>query len=330
VAISSLRGKAKASRAGVPVRPAVQEFLQKRIKAGKAAGTITEYRRHLYAFADYCEARHLGLEHVTWREVDDFIDLVKATHHGRQGRPALGSCAIHHYALAVKTFLKWCSTDRHVYGEVVSIDTVKYITLPRLEQAKIAGFTQEQVRALLAACDQEPTKALQLRNEMIVWLLWATGIRVGELCGLTVGQVTLSEEASIEVFGKGRKWRRIPLGTITKRKLARYLAEARAGAGPTDPLFVSHSSFSRGQPLGISGVEEVFESLGKRANISGVRCSPHSMRHGFAQHFIRSGGDVYSLSRLLGHRDVKITEHYLESLGVANWNLRELVIDHLF
>ncbi|HYT34088.1 MAG TPA: site-specific integrase, partial [Ktedonobacteraceae bacterium] len=82
--------------------------------------------------------------------------------------------------------------------------------------------------------------------------------------------------------------------------------------------------------LSVSGLEQIITQLGERAHITGVRCSPHTLRHTWAVRYLLNGGDLYKLSRLMGHTSVKITERYVASMRA--WQARQggqSVLDHL-
>lgn len=124
------------------------------------------------------------------------------------------------------------------------------------------------------------------------------GIRVSELCGLTIEQV---HEDYVTVFGKGSKEREVGISPEVRKLPWKYLAQHRRPASPdTREVFLN----ARGQPLTPNGVEQ--------AGIEGVRVPAHTFRHTFARMYLERGGEVYKLSRLMGHTDVKTTEKYLK------------------
>ena len=176
---------------------------------------------------------------------------------------------------------------------------------------------------------------LQLRDLAILAVLLDTGIRATELVTLTIGHVHVeAQDAYIRVFGKGSKWGEVGLGEEARRTVKKYLRMFReptidyalqAELAKLPPrqqqqvkkqrtqeqrLFVNRA----GQPLTKSGLHQIIARLGEWAGIEGVRCSPHTFRHTFSVNFIRQGGDIYRLSKLLRHTSVKVTENYLKSL----------------
>lgn len=138
-------------------------------------------------------------------------------------------------------------------------------------------------------------------------LLLDTGLRLAEAAGLRVGDVDLVEGRAT-VMGKGARQRIVPIGRRTRQALRRILAprgQVEAGA----PLFLA----TDGGALTAHGFQRVFRRLARRERLS-VRCSPDVLRHTFARSFLRNGGDVFSLKRILGHspRSLQVTRRYLD------------------
>jgi site-specific recombinase XerD len=144
-----------------------------------------------------------------------------------------------------------------------------------------------------------------LRNRALLALLLDTGIRLGEVVSLKVADVSLdARQPSLTVHGKGNKWRRVPLGGSARVAVERYLTHER----PTGAyVFIGRD----GGMLSPRLVEKLLHRLGQRAGVTGMRVSPHSCRHSFAVAYLRAGGDIYRLSKILGHSGVQVTQHYL-------------------
>jgi len=178
------------------------------------------------------------------------------------------------------------------------------LPVPRVPQVLVASLREDDLRALLRATE---TSAHPERDRAIVLLLLDTGLRLAEAAGLRVGDVDLVEGRAT-VMGKGARQRMVPIGRRTRQALRRILAprgQVEAGA----PLFLA----TDGGALTAHGVQQVFRRLARRERLS-VRCSPHVLRHTFARSFLRNGGDVFSLQRILGHspRSLQVTRRYLD------------------
>ena len=140
----------------------------------------------------------------------------------------------------------------------------------------------------------------------VILVLLDTGLRVSELTSLMLKDVRLAE-GILKVFGKSRKERLIPIGKASQRILWNYINRYRPEpAKPRcDLVFLTKNR-----------VQKMMMKHGKKADIKGVRCSPHTLRHTGAVIFLRNGGDVFNLQRLLGHSSLEMTRHYCELADV--------------
>jgi len=222
---------------------------------------------------------------------------------------------------------------------------IRTIAPPKPEQPAIEPFSREDVEALLDACERTVSYTRPGKNECsnarptadrdraIILLLLDTGIRAAELAadprrgtlGLRIQDLD-QRNLHIKVYGKGDKERIIPISPTTSKAIWRYLV-SRPDIDPTDPLFIS----TRGGPFTTSGLLQLIRSLGKRAGIP--HAYPHRFRHTFAINFLRNGGNVLELQRLLGHSTLQMVNRYVaiaqvdlenahrRASPVTNWNL---------
>ena len=153
-----------------------------------------------------------------------------------------------------------------------------------------------------------------VRNRAILLVLYDTGIRVSELCGLRLSDFD-RKHSILTVKGKGSKERRIALGTNCLRNLLYYLDRHRPdeeelaewGSVGEDHLFLSETR----TPLTKNGVTLLFKRIRQRAGITGKRVSPHILRHSFAIRYLVLGNDPFSLQELLGHEDMTTVKNYM-------------------
>jgi integrase/recombinase XerD len=170
-------------------------------------------------------------------------------------------------------------------------------------------LSEAQVEALLAAPDV--STPLGLRDRTMIELMYASGLRVSELVGLKVLNVSLSENV-IRVFGKGSKERLIPFGEVASHWLKQYLSQVRPAmivGRPTDDLFVTN----RGTKPGTAMSRVMFWMIIKKyAVMVGItsKLSPHTLRHAFATHLLNHGADLRAVQMLLGHADISTTTIY--------------------
>jgi integrase/recombinase XerD len=166
-------------------------------------------------------------------------------------------------------------------------------------------LTRPDVERLVESVD--PDAPLYWRDRAILELLYATGVRVSELVGLTLASLDL-EEGLCVVFGKGSKERLVPVGGPAVRAVGRYLRDVRPkldrGTGE-GRVFLN----ARGRPLSRMSVWNVVKEASQRA---GVRSdvSPHTLRHTFATHLLEGGADLAAVQELLGHADISTTQIY--------------------
>jgi len=168
---------------------------------------------------------------------------------------------------------------------------------------------EHQVKALLEAPRQGTYEGL--RNYAIMLTFLDTGIRLNELTKLNLKDINLTNR-SLRVVGKGEKTRDVFMGRKVVKVLHRWI-QKRGYPAYEEGLFVSQL----GERLSDSHIEHLVHRLAIKAGITGVRCSPHTLRHTFATNYIRNGGDPFSLQQLLGHSDIKTVMIYVHMGGTA-------------
>jgi integrase/recombinase XerC len=172
----------------------------------------------------------------------------------------------------------------------------------RLPRVLSAGELEELLEGGRAALEHEQP-AQRLRDDAILELLYGSGLRVGELCGLGPADLDLASR-KVTVWGKGSKQRRVPLSEPSAEALEAYLEKGRPvlceGAGATDALFLN----ARRHRMTARDVRRV---LDKR---SPVPTHPHALRHTFATHLLDGGADLRVVQELLGHSSLRTTEVY--------------------
>lgn len=204
-------------------------------------------------------------------------------------------------AAATRRYFGWLSrTGRIADDPSTGLDTPRGDgRLPRVLQPA-------ELRALL---DDPPAHVdadappIRLRDDALLEVLYGSGVRVAELCGLQVGDVDLAAGA-LTVWGKGAKQRIVPLSAPAIGRLGRWLAEGRTAlVGPETPdgaVFLNR----RGRRLTPRDVRRIIDH---RATIP---THPHALRHTFATHLLDGGADLRAVQELLGHADLSTTQHY--------------------
>ncbi len=215
--------------------------------------------------------------------------------HGLPPTPA----TMQSYVKAIKLLFKWLVDE-----EVIAKNPALRLHKPTGAQRVVVTFSHEHLNAMFSVCDL--TTSLGFRDYVLMLVLLDTGIRVSELCGLTLDDV---HEGYFKVFGKGRKEREVGMSPTTAKFLWKYIHQHRSAAD--DDVRALFTNLA-GRPITPSGVEQILQRVKEAAGITDVPVTAHKFRHTFARTWLERGGEVYSLSRLMGHSSVKITEIYLE------------------
>lgn len=213
---------------------------------------------------------------------------------------------INHHIQVLKRFYAWASQIRLMPDNPASaLHFVK-----RATTTKPNALNKDEIHALLRAAGLS-THGLAVRNYAIVQLLLQSGLRVGELNNLLVKDVVMRERSGCVnvVDGKGRKHREIPLNSIARRALTNYL-KLRNSSEPDDVLFTT----KRGEQGTIRALQALISGLAKRANITRINVTAHTLRHTFATQFLQANpGCLVELAMLMGHESIDTTAIYTKA-----------------
>lgn len=296
-------------------------MMDARIEAELSRQYFDLKQQRLGYFVRWCE--HEGvttLEGVTPNVLRAFIVHLQGikAHELNPRRPTedkpLSPLTVKGYMLIVQAFFSWCEKEGLLDGRPNPTRRVPRVKAPRYV---IQTFTPQQMAAMLDSCAVETP--LGFRDYAMLLVLMDTGIRAGELCGLQVDDV---HDGYITVFGKGAKEREVGLGPTAARALWKYLHVHRPRLVHSDQekhVFVGHG----GAPLLRNGLGQALARIGERAGIEGVRMSAHTFRHTFARAWLENGGEIFKLSRVLGHSEMQTTQIYLR-----DFQSREARADH--
>lgn len=197
----------------------------------------------------------------------------------------------------------------------VETNIVRTIEAPNASPPVVEPYTQEEVEALLHACDSPPSwKASRAqhrtadRDRSIIMLLLDTGLRASELCNIATTDVNMVGN-SIRVLGKGRKERLVYFGRRTAKALWRYITPRLGLDVPENRLFTVGPDDDL-RPLERRILGQQLARIGERAGVKNVY--PHRFRHTFAITYLRNGGDLFTLQALLGHSDLAMVRRYAQ------------------
>jgi len=220
-------------------------------------------------------------------------------------RPQLSGLSGHTvncYLRSVRAFWSWLVSEG-----IIQANPFARIKIPKPPRKVMPAFSEPQLRALLDAIDMATPEGF--RDYTMILILLDTALRVTELASLRLENLWL-EEGVLKVMGKGGKERLIPIGKTVQRLLWRYINLFRPQPVNQNCDFVFLTV--DGRPITRNRIQKRLAIYGAKAGLKGVRCSPHTLRHTGAVTFLRNGGDVFSLQRLLGHSTLQMTRHYCE------------------
>jgi integrase/recombinase XerD len=220
----------------------------------------------------------------------------------------LASATQHTHAAYVRALLRWCADEGWLGDEVV-----RNFAMPHVEKKVVQVLTYRHFELLMHAADKGFMEALHTRDKAILSLMLDTGLRAMEVCSLRLDDVSISpQESFVRVHGKGRKQREVGLGKQSKRAMRRYELNGRPKS--ESPLFFLDRAGKTLTPNAIDRMLYRLRDVAGRKQFDGIRVSAHTLRHSFAVHYMQQGsGDIYKLSRLLGHENVSTTERYLRA-----------------
>ena len=274
-----------------PVHPWVDRYIEHLIVGkGLSEHSIAAYATDLADFLFFLSDHGGQMETVT----DDTLFLYLMHLRGR----GLASRSLARHLSALRGFFAFAASEDWLPESPAAL-----IENPKLPRLLPDVLSREEVARLLGAPDT--TTPLGYRDRTMLELLYAAGLRVSELVGLTLGDYD-AQAGLIRVFGKGAKERLAPIHALAREFLSTYILSVRGAFGPTEEyIFLNRSG--RGLTR-----QAVWKGIKRHALTAGVpsRISPHSLRHSFATHLLEGGADLRTVQILLGHADISATEIY--------------------
>lgn len=270
-----------------------------------SANTMSAYRRDVSAFVEWARrGESPGPASVDRRQLRRYLAFLstkgsKATTTARK-------------ASSLRRYFRWL-----VATGVVETDPTAGLVAPKGERRLPRVLRQDELRTMLDAPPAGgPTDpAILARDDAVLEILYGSGLRVGELCGLQLDGIDL-DAGRLRVLGKGSKERLVPLSRPAASALTRWLGEGRdtlvSAETPDGAVFLNQ----RGRPLGPRDVRRIID---RRAP---APTHPHALRHTFATHLLDGGADLRAVQELLGHADLATTQLYTH---VSKERLRRVV-----
>ncbi len=276
---------------------------------GKSSSTIALVEFAVRCLATFLKANNMptdigeiGPQHLRGFSLDLLSRQRFAAHTFTKPQAGhLSGHTINGYLRAIRAFWSWAAAEGFIDENPFS--TFK---IPKAPKRVIPALSAEQLVSLIEAIDVSTPQGY--RDYAVVLLLADTGLRVSELTGLKLDDVDL-ERRVLKVWGKGAKERMVPFGVRAQRALLFYANFYRPE--PAIPLIQEFFLTEAGQPLKKRRVEALVKRYGRKAGITGIRCSPHTLRHTAAVMYIRNGGDIFTLQQILGHNTLEIVRLYV-------------------
>jgi integrase/recombinase XerC len=295
------------------VQAAIEEYLgHLRGERDASAHTLRNYQVDLAQFLTYLRERPVGGPDPDPSMVDDVaIRGFLARLHGKK----LARSSVARKLAALRSFFRFLCRRG-----ILSANPAEMVRAPRLPIRTTPHLSVDEAFQLLAAPaarltapatrPRKDTEALVRRDRAILELFYASGLRIGELTGLDLGQVDL-QQGLVRVQGKGRKERIVPVGHAALAALRSYLEireslRPQQGAGQgVAALFLN----VRGGRLSTRGVSQVVLRHLVASGL-GKKITPHGLRHSFATHLLNAGADLRAIQELLGHARLSTTQRY--------------------
>lgn len=251
---------------------------------GLSINTISAYKRDIDFFLKFLEKRKCN-KNIRRDDVIEFLGFLKSKN--------FKSSSIYRKFVAIKIFLRFLKKENFL-----KIDLIDFLDLPKVWNLIPTVLTYEEIKILLNQIDIK--SFIGARDKAILEILYATGIRVSEMCDLKIKDV---DDEFIKVKGKGNKERIVPIGKKAIEAIDYYLINFREDKNGF--LFVSQNK-KKIDRIAVWKRVKIYAKLGKiDKNIS-----PHTLRHSFATHLLENGADIRIIQDMLGHEDITTTDKY--------------------
>ncbi len=264
-----------------------------RVERGLSRNTLDAYSRDLVEFIQWT-ARTLG------RPLRDVRDEDLRFYFLGKKQAGMSARSVRRKASSLRGLFRFLQKEGYMQENPTEL-----LEVPRLGVPLPKNLTLDEVERLLAQPD--PAEPLGVRNQAMLELLYATGLRVSELLALRLQDLNL-EVGYVVAYGKGKKERLVPVGEVALEKIKTYLTTVRPGLAKAvrDPhVFLNRS----GRRLSRQGFWKLLHRYALQAGITST-VTPHVLRHSFATHLLERGADLRSVQLMLGHASISTTQIY--------------------
>ncbi|MFM8793712.1 MAG: tyrosine recombinase [Acidimicrobiales bacterium] len=272
------------------------------VERGRAANTVSSYRRDLAAAGDWLDARGSSLAEASPADLEAYVAALLA------GGGAASSAA--RRLAALRTFFGWLTDEGALPADpTVGLEGV------RVPSGVPKPLSADDTERLLAAVSGDDAEAL--RDRALLEFLYATGARVSEVCGLDVDDIDLVGRV-VRLFGKGSKERVVPVGSAAVEAVVEWMDAGRPQMTPDRWRSPSDRSAvfltNTGRRLHRQKAWDIVRAAGRAAGL-GDELSPHVLRHTCATHMLEHGADLRIVQEMLGHATISTTQVYTRVSG---------------
>ncbi|WP_018922143.1 site-specific tyrosine recombinase XerD [Salsuginibacillus kocurii] len=291
------------------MRETLEDFIHYiHVERGLSEETVRSYERDLKKYLAYLKTKQItNWEEVKRAEILSYLHTLKD-----EGK---SQATLARTTSSIRAFHQFLTREN-----LSSFDPSHLIEQPKTTKKLPQVLTPLEVETLLMAADG--TTPLSKRNKAMLELMYATGLRVSELCNLKVEDIH-GRMGFVRCIGKGDKERIIPIGKTAIDAVERYVAQARPKllkGKKQQVLFVNRL----GNSLSRQGFFKIIRQIAVEAGIE-KELTPHTLRHSFATHLLENGADLRAVQEMLGHADISTTQLYTH---LSTSRLRDIYSDH--
>jgi integrase/recombinase XerD len=276
------------------------------VEKGLSRNTIESYSIDLRKFQGFLSSGSKGFASFLRVDIVDFIERLRAE--------SYATSSICRFISSIKCLCKYLMIQN-----LIQEDPSETLQAPKRWERLPKALSISDVRSFLES-SSSLTKPTMIRDGVMLELLYSSGLRVSELVSLKLEDIHL-DAGFLRVLGKGSKERIVPVNTRAIKKLKAYMNRQRPEILKkrlSTYLFIT----GRGKPMTRQRFWQAIKTLGRR---SGVKLSPHTLRHSFATHLLEGGADLRSVQKMLGHSDISTTQIYTK---VTTERIRKVYTKH--
>ena len=263
-----------------------------RVEKGLSDNTMYAYQRDMMKFAEFAAKQKVALAQVERAHVVDFLRSLYLK--------KLDSRSVARHLVTIRHFFRFCFAEG-----LIQEDPAANVQSPKFRQSLPEFLSLAEVDRLLAQPDANST--IGLRDKAMIELLYSTGLRVSELCGLKTQDIQM-DLGCLRCIGKGNKERLVPVGKRALQGVQEYVTKSRPqilGKQTSSFLFPSRT----GRAINRIVFWKILGTYGRKAGLRKA-LTPHMLRHSFATHLLDRGADLRSVQMMLGHADIATTQIY--------------------